>query len=109
MEIIKLEKSRNKVVFDVTAEDFKVALDKAFEVKNAKVSIKGFRAGKAPRHVYEKNFGVESLYEEETIEGEKVRAIIKEFEEANGLPTRLIDPEDENSDIKKAKENQIDG
>ena len=64
MEIIKLEKSRNKVVFDVTAEDFKVALDKAFEVKNAKVSIKGFRAGKAPRHVYEKNFGVESLYEE---------------------------------------------
>ena len=64
MEIIKLEKSRNKVVFDVTAEDFKVALDKAFEVKNAKVTIKGFRAGKAPRHVYEKNFGVESLYEE---------------------------------------------
>lgn len=52
---------------------------------------------------------VESLYEEETIEGEKVRAIIKEFEEANGIPTRLIDPEDENSDIKKAKENQIDG
>ena len=64
MEIIKLEKSRNKVIFDVTAEEFKVALDKAFEVKNAKVTIKGFRAGKAPRHVYEKNFGVESLYEE---------------------------------------------
>lgn len=64
MEIIKLEKSRNKVIFDVTAEDFKAALDKAFEVKNAKVTIKGFRAGKAPRHVYEKNFGVESLYEE---------------------------------------------
>lgn len=52
---------------------------------------------------------VESLYEEETIEGEKVRAIIRDFEEANGLPSRLIDPEDENSDIKKAKENQIDG
>ncbi|WP_086233807.1 ATP-dependent zinc metalloprotease FtsH [Campylobacter devanensis] len=51
---------------------------------------------------------VESLYEEETIEGDKVRAIIKEFEEANGLPTRLIDVEDENSDIKQAKENQVD-
>ncbi|MDY6135564.1 ATP-dependent zinc metalloprotease FtsH [Campylobacter lanienae] len=48
---------------------------------------------------------VESLYEEETIEGSKVRAIIKEFEEANGLPTRLADIEDENSDIAKAKEN----
>ena len=34
------------------------------EVKNAKVTIKGFRAGKAPRHVYEKNYGVESLFEE---------------------------------------------
>lgn len=51
---------------------------------------------------------VESLYEEETIEGDKVRAIIQEFEEANGLPTRLVDVEDENSDIKKAKENQVD-
>ncbi|WP_096014022.1 ATP-dependent zinc metalloprotease FtsH [Campylobacter lanienae] len=48
---------------------------------------------------------VESLYEEETIEGSKVRAIIKEFEEANGLPTRLVDIEDDNSDITKAKEN----
>ncbi|WP_096015577.1 ATP-dependent zinc metalloprotease FtsH [Campylobacter lanienae] len=48
---------------------------------------------------------VESLYEEETIEGSKVRAIIKEFEEANGLPTRLVDIEDDNSDIAKAKEN----
>ncbi len=48
---------------------------------------------------------VESLYEEETIEGSKVRAIIREFEEANGLPTRLADIEDENSDIAKAKEN----
>ena len=50
---------------------------------------------------------VESLYEEETIEGSKVRAIIKEFEEANGLPTRLADIEDENSDIAKAKEKGV--
>ena len=64
MEIIKLEKSQAKVVFDVTPEEFETALDKAFEVKNAKVTIKGFRAGKAPRHVYEKNYGVESLFEE---------------------------------------------
>ena len=43
MEIIKLEKSRNKVVFDVTAEDFKVALDKAFDIKGRWIAddIKG--------------------------------------------------------------------
>lgn len=60
----KLEHSRIKAVFDVTADEFEKALDKAFEKCNAKVTIKGFRAGKAPRSVYEKNYGVESLYDE---------------------------------------------
>ncbi|MDE7106504.1 MAG: trigger factor [Anaeroplasmataceae bacterium] len=64
MKVEKLEHSRNKVVFDVTAEEFEAALDKAFEKCNAKVTIKGFRAGKAPRSVYEKMYGVESLFDE---------------------------------------------
>lgn len=64
MNVEKLEHSRNKVVFDVTPEEFETALDKAFEKCNAKVTIKGFRAGKAPRAVYEKNYGVESLYDD---------------------------------------------
>ena len=64
MNIEKLEHSRKKVVFEVTPEEFEQALDKAFEKANAKVTIKGFRAGKAPRHVYEKNYGVESLFDE---------------------------------------------
>ncbi|MDE6656051.1 MAG: trigger factor, partial [Anaeroplasmataceae bacterium] len=55
---------RNKVVFEVSPEEFEAALDKAFEKCNAKVTIKGFRAGKAPRSVYEKMYGVESLYDE---------------------------------------------
>lgn len=33
---------------------------------------------------------VEALYEEENIEGEKVRSIIKEYEEQNNMQTRLI-------------------
>ena len=32
---------------------------------------------------------VKALYEEETIEGKKVREIISNFESENGLPTRL--------------------
>ncbi|MDE6241960.1 MAG: trigger factor [Anaeroplasmataceae bacterium] len=64
MKVEKLEHSRNKVVFEVTPEEFEKALDKAFEKCNAKVTIKGFRAGKAPRSVYEKMYGVESLYDE---------------------------------------------
>lgn len=64
MKVEKLEHSRNKVIFDVTPEEFEKALDKAFEKCNATKSIKGFRPGHAPRSVYEKNFGVESLYDE---------------------------------------------
>lgn len=60
----RLEHSRVKAVFEVTAEEFDKALDKAFEKCNAKVTIKGFRAGKAPRSAYEKHYGVESLYDE---------------------------------------------
>ena len=47
---------------------------------------------------------VKALYETETIEGVKVREIIKAYEEQNNLPTRLDEKEDENSDIHEAKE-----
>ena len=82
MVVDKLEQSRVKFTFDVTPEEFEKALDKAFLVKNAKVSIKGFRAGKAPRSVYEKNYGVESLYDEalDAIFNEKVKEALSDEE-----------------------------
>ncbi|ABK81864.1 ATP-dependent zinc metalloprotease FtsH [Campylobacter fetus] len=49
---------------------------------------------------------VDSLYEEETIEGSKVREIIRSYEEENNIPSRLIVEEDGNSDIKKAKDKE---
>ena len=64
MKIEKLQNSRIKAIFDVTKEEFASALDKAFEVCNAKVTIKGFRAGKAPKSAYIKHYGIESLYDE---------------------------------------------
>ena len=60
----KLEHSRMKVTCDVTKEEFEKALDKSFEINNAKVTIQGFRKGKAPRSVFEKHYGVEALYQE---------------------------------------------
>ena len=38
---------------------------------------------------------VSALYEEETIEGKKVREIIKSYEEENGLESRLVELEEE--------------
>ncbi len=64
MTIEKLEHSRQKAIFDVPAEEFEKALDEAFVKCNEKVTIHGFRKGHAPRSVYEKMYGVESLYDE---------------------------------------------
>ncbi len=47
---------------------------------------------------------VECLFKEETIEGSKVVEIIKEYEKEQGIPSRLVEREDEDSDIKKSKE-----
>lgn len=47
---------------------------------------------------------VEALYEEEMIEGERVRQIIEDYEAENEMPSRLQPKIGENEDIKKAKE-----
>lgn len=64
MELINLENSQVKAIFDVSLEEMKKALDSSFDMNVEKVTIKGFRKGKAPRSVFEKLYGVESLYED---------------------------------------------
>ena len=82
MVVEKLEHSRVKLTFEVTADEFEKALNQAFEVENAKVTIKGFRAGKAPRAVFEKTYGVESLYSSamDFILNDKVAEVVKDEE-----------------------------
>lgn len=46
----------------VEGKEWEVALDKAFERANAKVTLPGFRQGKAPKDVFLKKYGKESLY-----------------------------------------------
>lgn len=53
-----------KFTFTITADEFEHGLSHAFEVVGKDVEIKGFRKGKVPREIFEKRFGVESLYEE---------------------------------------------
>lgn len=87
MNIEKLPKSRLKAVFTVTAEEFENALDKSFQICNKKVSIKGFRKGAAPRPVYEKNYGVESLYDEalNVVLNEKIKEVYNDEKLANEI------------------------
>ncbi|MGD9761393.1 MAG: trigger factor [Candidatus Izemoplasmatales bacterium] len=64
MIIDKLSGSRVHFEVHVTKEQFEHGLDHAFAIENEKVTIKGFRKGKAPRNVFETKYGVESLFEE---------------------------------------------
>ena len=61
-----MEKSKNlkEVVVKIEGKDWSDALDKAFKKINATKTIAGFRKGKAPKNVFLKHFGVESLFYE---------------------------------------------
>lgn len=60
----KLEKNQGVLTVEVAAERVDAALDKAFKKVVAKVNVPGFRKGKVPRAMFEKRFGVESLYQD---------------------------------------------
>ncbi|OPA80316.1 trigger factor [Paenibacillus selenitireducens] len=60
----KIEKNLGVLQVEVDAERVAGALDKAFKKVIVKVNVPGFRKGKVPRPIFEKRFGVESLYQD---------------------------------------------
>ncbi|WP_332629233.1 trigger factor [Halalkalibacter flavus] len=60
----KLEGNEGVLTVDVAAEKVDAALDQAFKKVVKKVNVPGFRKGKVPRSLFEKQFGVESLYQD---------------------------------------------
>src|SRR5690625_3468055 len=60
----KQEGNEGILTIEVTAEEFDQALDKAFKKVVKDVQMPGFRKGRIPRNIFEKRFGVESLYQE---------------------------------------------
>jgi trigger factor len=60
----KLEGNEGVLTVEVEAAEFNSALDKAFKKVVKTVQVPGFRKGKMPRPIFEKRFGVESLYQD---------------------------------------------
>ena len=58
----KLEGNQGVLTVEVDSEKVNEGLDEAFKKVVKKVQIPGFRKGKIPRSLFEKRFGVESLY-----------------------------------------------
>ena len=63
-KVENLEKSMVKLTIEVSAEDFEKAMDKSYHKNKGKMSIQGFRKGKAPRKMIEKLYGAEVFYED---------------------------------------------
>lgn len=82
------EKSENKnikeVVVKIEGKEWEEALDKAYEKASKKVKIDGFRPGHAPKELFLKKYGKESLYMDAAdlcIE----KAYVKAFEDKQDL------------------------
>ena len=59
-----LEKNRVKFTVEVSADEWRAAIDEAYNKNKGKFQIEGFRKGKAPRKVIESVYGVGVFYED---------------------------------------------
>ena len=60
----KVEANRYELHIEVSAQDFAKAVDRVFKKNAKKISIPGFRKGKAPRAFIEKYYGENVFYED---------------------------------------------
>lgn len=64
VQVEKLEKSMAKLTIEVSAQEFDAAIDKAYQRSKGRISLPGFRKGKAPRAMIEKMYGPSIFYED---------------------------------------------
>ena len=57
LQVEKLEKNIAKLTIEVSAEDLDKAMEKAYQKQKSRISLPGFRKGKAPRKMIESMYG----------------------------------------------------
>lgn len=85
----KLDQSRVAIEVAVDAEEFEAAVAKAFRKARAKISVPGFRPGKAPRKTVEKLYGSDIFYSDavdEAFPGAYEKAVESEKLDTIGYP-----------------------
>ena len=96
------KKNVHEVVIKIEGAEWNKALDKVFAKKQKTAKVDGFRAGKVPRDIYEKNFGKESLFFDAADDLLQV-AYVKAIEESNLIPA--VQP---GVDLKSINENGVE-
>ncbi|WP_019242794.1 MULTISPECIES: trigger factor [Bacillus] len=64
VKLERLEENRVVLTIEVEADKVNKGLDAAFNKVVKQINVPGFRKGKMPRQLFEKRFGVESLYQD---------------------------------------------
>ena len=64
LQVENLEKSMAKLTIETSEADFDAAVEKAYQKNKNKISLPGFRKGKAPRKMIEKMYGAEVFFED---------------------------------------------
>lgn len=63
-KVENLENSMAKITIEVSSEAFEEAMKKSYNKNKNKIALPGFRKGKAPRKLIEKEYGPEVFYED---------------------------------------------
>ena len=64
LQVEKLEKNMAKLTIEVAAEELDKAIENAYQKNKNKISVPGFRKGKAPRKMIEQMYGKSVFYED---------------------------------------------
>ena len=94
-------KNVSEITITMEGEAWQKALDKSFKKRNKEVKIDGFRKGSAPKDIYIKNFGLESLFMD-AVDFVMDEAYKKALEEAKSMP--VVEPK---LDIEEINENKV--
>lgn len=95
-------KNVHTVTVTLEGADWQDILDATFKKKNADANIDGFRKGKAPKDVFIKHFGIESLYMD-SIDAALPKAYSKALEE-----NKLVPACEPKVDIKNIDESHVE-
>lgn len=96
-----LGKSMVKFTIEVAADEFGKAMEKAYQKNKNKLSVQGFRKGKAPRSIIEKMYGPGVFYEDAA--NEIMPEVYEKTAEESGLDI-VSRPEIDIVQIEKGKE-----